>query len=294
MYEEKIQEFIDEKERNSSWVANWIELLGEATWIEKETTEKIKNRLKNDKNLLDYAELFTKTEKLNIWDTIKLNLLNLKLSITCAYFSDFKEFLIELKRWPHISTWWTDNTQQYPVDNPSNNHEETDTSKNAFCWTNVNDILSEPFEKNSRTWVTWCSKTARYNWKNFWLELPSGNAFDAGKLPWKDTLLTIPENKKWDKPQSSWEWIHISDFKSKHRWNFADIYVNSKSNYGHRAVAFKDNWWQWYILDPYTRVNWDLNQKPKKLEDYLNVKKIVKIHFYESEWYSWSTTDIYD
>jgi hypothetical protein len=163
--------------------------------------------------------------------------------------------------------------------------ESSEVSTHTFCWTSVTNIQSEPFEKNSRTWVTWCSKTAHNNWKNFWIILPSGNAYDAWERPWKDSIQTIPANKTDKRPQKSWEWISISTFKGIKKGNYADIYVSSKSNYGHRATAFKDDSGQWYVLDPYTRINWKLDNTPKKLEDYLNARKIVKTHIYESKWY---------
>lgn len=272
----KVENYVEEKEQKN-WFWKLAETIADLAWVEKETKESFLNKwLKNDENLLTYAELTMKTEKLNFWESIKRKLLEVKLSITCPYFADFKDFLEDLKRWSNISTTGT---------STETTSESIELGNRMFCGTSVSRIKSAPFQKNSKTWVTWCSKTARNNWKNFWIILPSWDAYSAWKLPWKDCVKSIPENRKNEQPQKSWEWIDISKFKSISKWNYADIYTGSKSNYGHRAAAFKDDSWQWYVLDPYTRVNWRLDNSPKKLEDYLSVKKIVKAHIYESRWY---------
>ena len=278
----KVEEYINNNEQ-TQWLWVLAETVANLAWIEKETKEWFLYKwLKNDETLLAYAELTMKTEKLNIWESIKQKLLELKLSITCPYFADFKDFLEELKRWTDTSTNSSSTTDVTSTETTS---ESTETWKHVFCWTNVGNIKSEPYEKNSQTWVTWCSKTARNNWKNFWIILPSWNAYDAWKLPWRDCIKSIPEDKKEKQPQKSWKWIELSKIKSINEWNYADIYTDSKSNYWHRAAAFKDDSWQWYVLDPYTRVNWKLDSSPKKLEDYLKVRKIIKAHIYESKWY---------
>lgn len=285
----KVEAYIDENEKKK-WYWGLADTVADLAWVEKETKEGFINKwLKNDKNLLRYAELAIKTDKLTVWESIEQKLLDIKLSISCPYFVDFKDFLEELKRWSDTSkpedslagasTWTsTEATTETTADS-------SEISTRTFCWTSVTSIQSEPFQRNGKTWVTRCSKTARFNWHNFGLNLPSWNAYVAGKNPWNDCIQTIPADRKNEQPQKSWEWISASDFKSIPKWNYADIYVESKSNYGHRAAAFKDDSWQWYVLDPYTRVNWKLDNTPKKLEDYLNARKIVKTHIYESKWY---------
>lgn len=284
----KVEEYINENEQ-TQWFWKLAETVADLTWLKEETEswqengpEKwfLKKWLKNDESMLAYAELVMKTEKLSWWESIKQKLLEVRLSITCYYFSEFKAFLEELKRWPDTSKNWA-STQSTELSS-----ESSEISMHNFCWTNISSIRSEPFEKNSQTWVTWCSKTARNNWKNFWIILPSWDAYDAGKYPWKDSIQTIPAGKINERPETTRPWIEPSNFSSITRWNYADIYTTSKSaKYGHRAAAFKDDKWQWYVLDPYTRVNWRLDNSPKKLEDYLSVRKIVKAHIYESRWY---------
>ncbi len=280
---EKIQEYIKEKEEK-----NWLKKLAEVFDGDEEKEEDKEsfsffNWLKNDKNLLEYANLYNKPEKLNIWESIKFKLLEVKLSITCPYFADFKNFLEELKRWTDISD--TTSGTSSSTTSTETTSESIETWNHTFCGTNVSRIKSEPFQRNSKTGVTWCSKTARFNWYNFGLRLPSWDAYKAGTNPWKDSIQTIPRDRIGKQPKNSWEWIEVSVFKSLSKWNYADIYVESKSNYGHRAAAFRDDSWQWYVLDPYTRVNWRLDNTPKKLEDYISTRKIVKAHVYESKWY---------
>lgn len=276
---EKVEEYIKAKEEEKK--AEWSDLLGsvaELVWVENETKDELNlfKWLKNDENLLQYAELATKAENLTFGESIRFKLLELKLSVTCSYFSDFKIFLKELKAWTNTS--WNDESIESYIDGEWN-------WKREFCWIPVTQIQSLPYQRSSTTWVTWCAKTARENWERFWLNLPHWNAYDAGTKPWADCLATIPGGRKNEKPQNKRSWITLETFKSECKWNYADIYTNSTSNYGHRAAAFKDSSWQRYVLDPYTRVNWRLDNTPKKLDDYLQSRKIVKAHFYESTWY---------
>lgn len=288
--ETKITEYINEKEKNTlSWTLTSIENdFNNLVWKEtKETWDWLKlfEWLKNDKALLKYAEYKEKENELKRWEKFKMELLELKLSITCPYFKDFKEFLEDLNKWEYVPQpgddwnnwnnwieWWNENT-------------ETNRQGNTFCGTIINNISSSPYYRNSKTWVTRYSKTARENWKRFWIVLPSWNAYDAWKNPWQDCVWTLPQNKVDERPSKRWKAIEPSDFIAWSKWNYADIYVESKSDYWHRASAFKDDSGQRYVLDPYTRVNGRLDTTPKKLEDYVKVKKIVKAHFYESKWY---------
>ena len=282
--ESEIKDYIQKKEE-ATWTTALIDTVADLAWLEKESKKwALSKRLKNDENLLSYADLTMKTEKLTFWESVKHKLLELKLSITCPYFADFKDFLNNLRLWTDTSVW----TTTTPTETVG---ESNETVIHSFYGTNINNIKSEPFEKNSQTWVTRCSKTARCNWKNFGIDLPCWNAYDAWKLPGKNSIATLPKNKIDKRPQKSWDKIEISTFKSITAWNYADIFTESKSNYGHRAAAFRDDSWQRYVLDPYTRVNWKLDNSPKKLEDYLKVKKIVKSHFYKSTWYNDNRSD---
>lgn len=280
--EQQVKDYIQEKEK-TEWNSKLVETVSDLAWLETETKEWFFSWwLKNDKNLLTYAQLLDKKDFLNIWENIQFKLLEIKLSITCPYFADFKDFLTEIKLWP-------DTSEPSKTDSNKGSHksktETVETWKSSFRGTDVKNIKSEPFQKNRKTWVTRCSKTARDNWLNFWLNLPNWNAYDAWKEPWKDSIQTIPANKKDKKPQKSWEWINFTTFTWIKEWNYADIFTDSKSNYWHRAAAFKDDNWKRYVLDPYTRVNWKLDDTPKELDEYLKWKKIVKAHIYKSTWY---------
>lgn len=292
--EQQVKDYIQEKEK-TEWNSKLVETVSDLAWLERETKEWFFSWwLKNDKNLLTYAQLHDKKDFLNAWEDIQFKLLELKLSITCPYFADFKDFLDELKLWPDTSTFepaQTNPKKKSPKpkkESPKSKKESIETWKSKFRGKDIKDIKSEPFEKtyNSRgKTITRCSKTARANWKKFWIILPSWDAYDAWKNPWKDALQTIPANKKNKRPQKSREWINFTTFTWIKEWNYADIYTDSKSNYWHRAAAFKDDNGKRYVLDPYTRVNWKLDNTPKELDDYLKWKKIVKAHIYNSTWY---------
>lgn len=233
---------------------------------------KISSWLKNDETLLSYAQVFLK-ENQTIWEKIKMPFLELKAKILCPYFDEFKTFLAELKEWQNA-------TQDQTVEQIDDTHE--------FCWTKVSEIESQPYYKNSYTGVTRCSATAQFNWSDFWLTLPSWDAYDAGTKPWDldQYQKTVPSSKVNKKPESIRSKLDVSEFNVDEDINFADIYTSSSSDYGHRAVAFKDSTGQWYVLDPYTRVNWVLDNSPKKLEDYMQNRDILKSHFYQSSYYS--------
>lgn len=271
---EKIQTFIEEQEKTTSiWQLN--ENL-EELWLDV----KIWEWLKNDQKMLTYAEHFLWLKE--SWDLfwwIKLQFLELRLSITCPYFEDFKSFLKELKIWD--DTEELDDNQDHTSDNIDIVSHNTE-----FMWTKVSEIKSQPFYKNPGSWVTRCAATARFNALDFGLDLPWWNAYDAWKNPWSNIQKTLPASKQNKKPSSSWSSLDINSFpKSDGEINFVDLYTSSSSKYGHRVVWFKDGTWQWYVLDPYTRVNWKLDNKPKKIEAYVKSKKIVKGHFYKSSWY---------
>ena len=167
--ESEVKNYIDKKEQEQ-WLSGLYDAVVDLAWLEKETKQSVLYKwLKNDESLLSYAELSMKTEKLNIWESIKYRLLELKLSISCPYFADFKDFLQELKRWTDTSTTDTTETTTSGTTHRETTSESSEASTHSFCWKRVSSIKSEPYERNSRTWVTWCSKTARNNWKNFWL-----------------------------------------------------------------------------------------------------------------------------
>lgn len=290
--EGRVKEFVDKYEE-TEWLWPLADVVENLTWL-KENAESwqengpLSKWLKNNETMLAYAELSMKTEKLKFWESIKKKLLELKLSITCPYFEDFKEFLEELKRWPDTSKPENLSSGESAWTSTETTAESIEMSARTFCWTKITGIKSRPYHEtynNKGKKVTRCSQTARYNWYHFWISLPRWDAYDAWKNPWQDSIQTIPKDKTDKRPKESWKWIDISEFKSINTWNYADIYTYSKSEYGHRASAFRDDNWQWFVLDPYIRVNWKLDTSPKKLEDYLSVIKIVKAHIYESKWY---------
>ncbi|MCK9467041.1 MAG: hypothetical protein M0P94_01820 [Candidatus Absconditabacterales bacterium] len=279
--QEKVQNYIESqnKKSNLSETQNSLKEFG--------LDLKVGEWLKNDKDMLDYAQLFLKekieNKKRTFKEEFKIGLLELKLQIKCSYFADFKEFLKDLKESESSTKQKEDATDSKQKESK----EQGMRIDNKFFNTSISKMKSHPYYKNSASGVTWCSATARFNSESFGLNLPRGDAYNAGKEPGKACLKTIPSNKFDKKPQNSWSNLSLSDFNDQkdEKINFADIYTNSQSGYGHRVVGFKDNLGQWYVLDPYTNVN-GLNDKPKKLEDYMGKRQIKKVHFYYSDGYN--------
>lgn len=266
-------EFVDNSSKETA--LGQIEHSFEELWL----NIKLWEWLKNDDELLKYAKLYLDSdEKKSLWTSIAMQAMELKLSITYSYFEEFKDFLEELKKWENTP-------EESDEDDVEINYAESD-----FMWTDIKEIESQPFYRNSATWVTRCAATARFNSQDFWLDLPTWNAYDAGKLPWSECLETIPNSKKEERPNNNWNPIDVKDFLNlDDNVNFADLYTWSSSTYGHRVVAFKDSNWKRYVLDPYTRVNWKLDNSPKPITDYIEERKLVKAHFYHSEWYQRET-----
>jgi len=300
-YKQEIDTYIKQKNNETQgdsiiWVLNEFHgELNSLVWQEKKENDdwpKLFEWLKNDEKLLKYAELYVKQAKgetLRWSEDFRMTLLWLRLSVTCTYFEDFKLFLDDLIKWEYVpeldssQDWWQ-------IDNSARMWW-------SFCWVNVNSIQSSPYYKNPTTWVTWCAHTAVLNGKNFWLDLPGWHAYDAWVKPGDGAVDTIPRAKKDERPSREWAALQITEFNSiNNDANFADMFVQSDTvnwkKYGHRAVAFRDSAWQWFVLDPYIRVNWRLDNSPKKLEDYMKVRNVVKAHFYKSTWYVWEIKEM--
>ena len=278
----KVEEYIHENEQ-TQWFWKLAETVADLTWIEEETKKTFfTNWLKNDEKLLRYAELndHETQSDLNAKEMIEYGLLSLRLVVSCPYFKDFKIFLEELKKWSDTSN--------------KTSTESTETQNNTFCWTNVWNIKSESAGESTKIWVTWCSKTTYNNWKKFWLTLPMSDPYIAWQKPWVGCLWTLPSDRTNDELNNEWDKIKYSDFISWSKWNCADIYIATESKYWFRALAFKDDSWEWFVLDPYTRVNWKLDTSPKKLEDYFLKRNVIKANFYESKWYIPNNQEVAD
>ena len=177
-----------------------------------------------------------------------------------------------------------------PINDPSLHARQTKeniSSNHMFLDTPIWNIVSHPTIKNEDTESYCCSKTARLNGLHFWISLPRWNAYNAWILPTTWIIEIIPKEKSWKKPNRSriaieeWEFNLVNPSA-----NFADIYAESSSSYGHRAIAIRDTEWKRYILDPYIRINGKKSLKPIKLKDYITKwRKILKAHFYHSNWY---------
>lgn len=141
------------------------------------------------------------------------------------------------------------------------------------------NIKSSPAERNPRTKVTLCSKTAQKNATNFWIKIPSGNAKEWVLKPIEDNQHFVETKKK----QGN-KYISMDEVAPKNA-NFADISVKSTTpngaRYWHRAVAFLDSpSMKWYVLDPY--YSWGKWTSPIPLEQYPKHQVIEQVNFYNA------------
>lgn len=106
-------------------------------------------------------------------------------------------------------------------------------STKSFEW---DKFEGYPFERSSDTGTTMCSRTARFNANLFGVYVPQGESANKSRELYRYTdkqeftgLDSIPKDQ-----------------------NVADIFVESHSAHGHRALAIRAKHdGQWYILDPY-------------------------------------------
>ncbi|MDR0859639.1 MAG: hypothetical protein LBO09_01280 [Candidatus Peribacteria bacterium] len=139
-------------------------------------------------------------------------------------------------------------------------------------------VKSAPYEKSS-SGTTLCAKTAWNNAQNFGINLPSGNAYDAAR---KSPISSAFQKKvgSVDQPKQK---ISTDFSKLAPESNFADIYTTSKSQYGHRAIAFlNQSDHQRYVLDPYSNKQ---ATTPILLADYQKKRGVIQANFYTSEYY---------
>ena len=118
-----------------------------------------------------------------------------------------------------------------------------------------------------------CSQTARENAEMFWLKLPRWHASVSFKsTPIDNRFVRNIKNNVELNSVSDDEWV-----------NFADIEISSRSKFWHKAMAFKDDLNNWYVLDPYRSPFWSRdvrNQQPQPLEEYTKRNKIKQANLY--------------
>lgn len=130
-------------------------------------------------------------------------------------------------------------------------------------------ISSGPAER-SGTGTTLCSKTARENAERiFGVRLGSGDAIDVQTRYGPVGMRNSPDPAR--SPTEISSGLPPNDPKA----NFADVFTGSKSNYGHRCVAFKKGE-SWYVLDPYVNKTTD----PVPLAQYPRAGMIRKAALY--------------
>lgn len=130
-------------------------------------------------------------------------------------------------------------------------------------------ISSGPAER-SPSGSTLCSKTARENAERiFGVRLRRGDAIDVQNSYGAEGLRHSSDPSR--SPTEIASGLPPSDPNA----NFADVFTGSKSEYGHRCVAFKKND-AWYVLDPYVNKTTD----PVPLAQYPRANQIRKAALY--------------
>ena len=141
-------------------------------------------------------------------------------------------------------------------------------------------IKSSPSERNPKTGVTQCSKTAQKNAIFFWINIPSWNAKEWVHKPIVDKEHFVStKTKLWN--NNSYIDINLA---APNAANLADISVESDTinwrKYWHRAIAFKNNDGQRYVLDPY--YSWWYGTKPIPRNKYPKHTVTEQINFYNA------------
>lgn len=222
--EYEIKRYIESREQ-TEWESGFVDTIAELTSLKKEVKEWFLSEwLKNDKGLLSYADLAMKTEDLSFWESIKFKLLDIKLSLTCSYFSDFKNFLKELKHWNNNSN--TDNSQ--------NTDKKTDTEpqikRKSTTWnTETTEWKAESVDWKVKSAVQWAISIAEDDsyWYARW-----GTGKKNGK-GWYDcqsfvraafihAWFDVPKSwscryMKWDFEKVWFEWIPLPKSKEKRK-----------------------------------------------------------------------------
>lgn len=143
---------------------------------------------------------------------------------------------------------------------------------------NFSKIKSNPPERKGK--MTYCSRTAQKNAKFFWVRIPDWDAREWVHKPIIDKEHFInTKTKSWN--NNAYIDINIA---SPDTANFADISVESDTvnwrRYWHRAIAFKNDDGQRYVLDPY--YSWWYSTKPIPWDKYPRHKKAEQINFYNA------------
>lgn len=128
---------------------------------------------------------------------------------------------------------------------------------NSWIW---KIVYSEPAEKRWK--MTFCSRTARKNLYKLWLPVKDvphwSSAIASMRLYWS-------KNNYVNKISNLPEWTNV-----------LDLFIDSRSKYEHRAVAYLNNW-EWNVLDPYSRLpsnKWN-RKNPIPLNEYMASKKLM-------------------
>lgn len=240
--ESKIKNYIQEKEQ-----LTW-NTVADLSSLDKEIKDWFLTEwVRNDAGLLKYAELAMK-EELSLGESVKLSLLDLKLSLSCPYFSDFKKFLSELKQWNRNSD----------VNNSSSNDKEPEKELSTEKETNKWDA-----EANS-----WNIGTSTLNAKTTEPKVESNN--------WKIIETAIQTAMKIAEDNSYWYELWGTGNKNGRKWFDCQSFV--RHCFIQAWIDIPPSWWcspmlkqfgdKWFECITFKKNEklkpWDILLDPKK------------------------------
>lgn len=249
--EAEIKSYIQDKEQ-AEWKADLVGNIAELTSLEEEVKDWFLSEwIRNDKGLLSYAELAMKKEDLSFWESTKFNLLDIKLSLTCSYFSDFKNFLNGLKNWNDTSDKSspssTESTteSQTNVDSSKSNTETMDWKvESAVQWAlSIAGDNSYWYElwgtgKSGKKWYD-CQSLVRGSFIHAWLDVPPSwwcatmrKQFEKVWFEWIPLPKSKEERKEWAiKNAKKWDiFLQPSKHTELYVWNGKIVWAHSNKD----------------------------------------------------------------
>lgn len=241
--ESKVKDYINKKEQ-AEWKSSLAGTILELTSLEKEVKDWFLSEwIKNDKGLLSYAELAMK-KNLNFWESIKFKLLDVKLSLTCPYFTDFKSFLERLERWNDTSdtstesqtnTWSTKSkveTADWKVESAT--QWAISIAKDNSYWYEWWGIGN----KNGKKWYD-CQSLVRGSFIHAWLDVPPSwwcdsmrKQFEKVWFEWIPLPKSKEEKKEWAiKNAKKWDiFLQPSKHTELYVWNGKIVWAHSNKD----------------------------------------------------------------
>lgn len=239
--EAEIKSYIQDKEQ-SEWKVDLVDNIAELASLENEVKDWFFSEwIKNDKGLLSYAELAMKKENLSFWESTKFKLLDMKLSLTCSYFTDFKNFLKGLKDWKDTSDT-----------NKSSNTETTKSGVETANWKvdsavqwalSIAEDNSYWYElwwtgKNGKKWYD-CQSLVRGSFIHAWFDVPPSwwcgpmrKEFEKVWFEWIPLPKSKEERKEWAMNNAKkWDiFLQPDKHTELYVWNGKIVWVHSNKD----------------------------------------------------------------